>query len=100
MSRYRIRYAYETAPQAIMTRDVGAVSPIAALNQFHTAIQIDDGVEANAYSVKDISMIYSPSAIHSTGSEMVESSFDLPKCSNPVLKKKLDAPGLKQESWF
>ena len=100
MSRYRIRYAYETAPQTIMTRDVGAVSPIAALNQFHAAIQIDDGVEANAYSVKDVSLIYAANANQRTGDEMIESAFDLPKCSNPVLKKKMDAPGLKQESWF
>lgn len=100
MSRYRIRYSYETAPCAIMTRDLGATSPIAALNQFHTTMQIDDGVDAKAYSVKGVSMIYAANAFQRTGDEMVESEFDLPKCGNPILKKKLDAPGLKQEVWF
>lgn len=100
MSRYRIRYTFETAPFSVMTRDVGALNPIAALNQFHAQLQLEENVEADAYAIKDISMIYAANAMNRTGDEMVESSFDLPKCSNPILKKKAEKPVAEPTPWF
>ena len=100
MSRYRIRYAFESAPLTIMTRDLGAVSPIAALNQFHTVLQLEENIDAQLYKIESVSLVYPANANQRTGDEMIESSFDLPKSSNPILKKRPEVPAVKQEAWF
>ena len=100
MSRYRIRYSFESAPLTVMTRDLGAVSPIAALNQFHTVLQLEENIDAQLYKVVSVSLVYPANANQRTGDDMVESSFDLPRCANPMLKKKPEAPAAKQEAWF
>jgi hypothetical protein len=100
MSRYRIRYSFEASPIRVMTRDLGAVSPIAALNQFHTVLQLEENIDAQLYKIESVSLVYPANANQRTGDEMVESTFDLPKCSNPILKKKVEVSGVKQEAWF
>lgn len=100
MSRYRIRYSFESAPLTVMTRDLGAVSPIAALNQFHTVLQLEENIDSQLYKIQSVSLVYAANANQRTGDDMVESSFDLPKCSNPILGKRVEVAEIKQGAWF
>jgi hypothetical protein len=83
-----------------MTRDLGAVSPIAALNQFHTVLQLEENIDAQLYKIQSVSLVYAANANQRTGDDMVESSFDLPKCGNPILGRRVEVAEIKQGAWF
>lgn len=100
MSKFRIRYYYVAAPESIRVLDLGATSPIGALNQFHYALQVDQNIKPELYSVISLAAIHGSNAVIRADDEVVESRFDLPKTPNPRLVKVEQPSTVVQSTMF
>lgn len=99
MIRYRIKYTLDSTNGCVWVKDIPASSPVNALNQFHQLMQIEKGIKHSSYSIVTMGAVYGTSAIHSSDGDIIDSSFDLPKCANPNLKPEETKP-IVQEAWF
>ncbi len=91
MKRFRARYTINGTGLKLV-KDWDAASPITALNNVHKFIQIESGIKHNEYTIDSLDHIYSSDPHGRAGFEEVESTFDLPKTSNPDLTPRPQHP--------
>jgi hypothetical protein len=101
MNKYRIKYSLESAPGCVFVKDIQATGPVRALDMFHKDIQVDRGIAQHSYKVGYMGLMYSSDAFGRTDSDVIESSFDLPKCENPNMKPVKSVPAdFTSEAWW
>jgi len=99
MKRFRIKYSLDSLPDLNQTDDLQASGPVQALNQFHNSMQMERNIKPSSYEILSLSMVYGSCASHKTGENVVDSKFDLPRCSNPTMRKSVEIAPI-QESMF
>ena len=92
-------YSLNSSLDQNQTDDLQASGPVQALNQFHNSMQMDRNINPSSYEILSLSMIYGSCAAHKTGEDVVDSKFDLPRCSNPTMRKSVEIAPI-QESMF
>lgn len=83
---YRIRY---TEDGLNLAETILAETPVAAIDSFHTLMQLERLKEPQGYKLTSMASIYNADAMGSTKSAQVESQFDLPKTKNPTIQPKI-----------
>lgn len=101
MIRYRIKYNLDSTNGCVWVKDIAASSPVNALNQFHQLMQIEKGIKHSSYSILSMGAVYGTSHVHSSDGDLVDSSFELPKCANPNLNPVEPPPAqFTSEAWW